>query len=412
MIYKISKNIWCLILTIILFLPSILYAQVDSLNVRDRILNSQESDQIFIQRTRNFILSSLNDNSISDAKQAYHYVINKYENEFTKPFWNDEKFLLGFWFGEYDYICEADSIENAIIMKIEQDINPTQDVLYPQSDMLSQQLRKITYNNRSTLLQKLDSLVEDREKHDYLTLFFDWLTFSVSEPTITEKKYLEYLHNNLTPRAEQFLSTYKSSVFRPFVKRHFRYIYTIGDWGYGYRLGLGSLMPSGNSEQYMKSEVSIDMAFELSWQDLMLDLGFTVGFPRPIKEPFIYDDEAWSTDVNYNYYTYYLTSGFVLSDAEYYKITPHIGISGVSMMIATGDKDKVDGDFSMHEVALKYGVSFDLKLGTGESYHTYNGLRFNLDYYNYLGDNTIMSGGMVGFSISWVGFARSIIRVF
>jgi hypothetical protein len=404
-----------LYLIILLFISSGLLAQQDSLNIHQKILESEESEQMLIQRTRNFILTKLKAANVNEAHEAYNFVIQKYEIESIKPFWITEKFLLGFWFGRYEILYCADSIENAIDFERKEHWNSSRGYLYPQRDKLALELRMISNKHRSELNQRIDSLVNDKEKHDFLILFLDWLTFNATEPEMTDKKEQEYLEKDLTPRAEEFLNLYKNSQFRPFVNRHFRYKYVLNDWGYGYYLGLGSLSPQGIAGQYLNSEFLLGMGFELSWCSTLLDLGFDIGIPVSIRKPFIHEGKTWNTDVRNNYYTFYISSGWIVEETNKFKLIPHIGIGGINMSVSEADKDKVGGNLSMTQAAIQYGVTCDIKLGIDniffkENIHRYSGISVGLDYYQFLGNNPIMSNGMLRFRISWIGFGRSILR--
>ena len=410
-----STSRWYVLVSILFLLSTIVQAQKDSLEIYNKIMNSEESDQMFIQRTRNFIFTSLKSAKISEAKQAYNYAVDKYENEFTKPFWIDEKFLFAYWFGKYEILFQADSIENAYYNKITVPRSSGSEYLYPHPDNLAMQLRYMTNRRRSKIIQLLDSLVVNEEKYDYLVLFFDWLTFNATDPVMSEEKQEEYLKNNLTPRAEEFLSFYKSSVFRPFVFKHFRYVFNLSNWGFGYDLGLGSLIPDGKSAEYLKPEILLGLDLDISWKNIWINLGYDIGIPVAIRKPFIYKNKNWETNVSHNYYTYYISPGFVVQETEFLKLIPNIGIGGIHMSVSEGDKDKVEGDFSMTEAVLKYGITCDFKFSRSESnyqknIYSYTGLRIGLDYFQFLGNNPVMSGGMLRFRILWVGFARSIFR--
>ena len=162
-----------LLIILLTFIHSNLFAQQDSLSIQQRILQSQETDQVMIMRTREFIFNKLKEDSVSQALEAYNYVINEYEKENVRSFWVEEKFLLSFWFGKYDLVYKADSIESAINSEIGNFGYSYQDLLYPQRDKMFVELRHMSNKNREKLIQRVDSLVSDGEKHDYLVLFFD-----------------------------------------------------------------------------------------------------------------------------------------------------------------------------------------------------------------------------------------------
>ncbi|MBI5474425.1 MAG: hypothetical protein HY961_18970 [Ignavibacteriae bacterium] len=405
----------CFVFLTLFLVPLLLEAQQDSASIRQRILESEESDQILIQRTRDFILNKLEDGRTNEAGEAFDYAVRKLEGASTKAFWITEKFLLGYWFGQYELLYSADSIETSADLERSEHSFSSREVLYPQQDKLSQVLEKLAHKHRSELVQRLDARVDDKEKHDYLVLFFDWLTLYSSEPEMTREKAQEYLEKNLTPRAEEFLANYKDSRFRPFVQRHFRYVYVLNDWGYGYFLGMGLLSPQSIAERYLKPEFTLGMGVDVSWKRALLDLGFDIGIPVAIREPFVYKGKSWNTNVRHNYYTYYLNAGYVIGETDFLKFTPRVGIGVLYMSVCDNDKEKAGGDLSMTQGAMQYGVACDLKLSvndsfSGENTHSYSGVRLGLDYFQFLGSNPIMSGGMLRFQISWSAFGRSILR--
>jgi hypothetical protein len=83
---------------------------------------------------------------------------------------------------------------------------------------------------------------------------------------MTDKEKDEYLEKKLTPRAEEFLALYKDTRFRPFIQRHFRYVYSLRDWGFGYYLGIGLLSPQGIAGQYLKPEGTLGLGLGVSWK--------------------------------------------------------------------------------------------------------------------------------------------------
>jgi len=98
----------------LLFFPIILVAQKDSIDIRKEIVESEESEQMLIQKSRNFIYNKLKAGNINDARDAFDYTINQYEKESIRPFWIVEKSLLGYWFGKYEILYVADSIDNFV----------------------------------------------------------------------------------------------------------------------------------------------------------------------------------------------------------------------------------------------------------------------------------------------------------
>jgi hypothetical protein len=144
--------------------PALLLAQQDTSDIRQRILESEDTDQMLIQKTRDFIYNRLRSGDIGEAHKAYDYAINHYEKESLKPFWLVEKSLLGYWFGEYEILYAADSIESTLA-------NDRKEYIYPQKDKLALELRKLCAERRVQSIQRIDSLVADREKRDYLILF-------------------------------------------------------------------------------------------------------------------------------------------------------------------------------------------------------------------------------------------------
>ncbi len=415
MVIKMSITKWFLGFICFLFISTILQAQQDSLNIQKKILDSEETDQIIIQRTRSFILNKLKSDNIDEAFEAYNYIIQKYKNEQVKPFWIIEQFLLGYWFGKYEIIYQADSIEYSIELGMREQWSSQLEYLYPQKDKLSLELKTISSTHRSEIIQRLDSLVNNNEKYNFLILFFDWLTFNSSELQMTPQEEQAYLEDNLTPRAEEFLDTYKESRFRPFVQKHFRFVYTLSDWGYAYHFGAGSLSPQSTVEIYLKPEFIFGMGFNLSWKDILMELGFDIGVPVTIRKPFIYEGRTWNTDVRHNYYTYYFAAGWTIWETKLFKLSPQIGIGGINMSVCDNDKYKAGGDFSMTQTAIQYGINYDVKLSIIDSFnkeniHSFYGVKIGFDYYHFLGDNPIMSGGMLRFRISCIGFIRSIIR--
>jgi len=397
------------------FTPSVLQSQQNSSNIRQRILASEEPDQMLVMRTRNFILRNLESGNINEAHEAYNYAVDKLESENTKPFRIVEKFLLGYWFGKYEIIYHADSIENSVDATGGNFFLPSRDYLYPQRDKLALELRIISKKHKSELLQRVASLVNHKEKQDFLVLFLDWLTFDAIESEISAEQAQDYLENDLTPRAEEFLASYKESRFRPFVKQHFRYVYVLNDWGFGYFIGLGSLGPKGTAEQYLKPEVTLGMGIDLSWRSMLMSLGFDIGVPVAIRKPFIYEGKAWNTDLRHNYFAFYAAPGWVLEDSKMFRFSPHVGIGAIHIAVAEADQGKPGGDVSMTQGAILYGMSCDIKLALIDSFfrensHSYSGVRVNLDYFQFLGNNPIMSGGMLRFNIAWIGFGRSILR--
>ncbi|MBK7501060.1 MAG: hypothetical protein IPI19_18785 [Ignavibacteriales bacterium] len=73
---KSSSSFSYLLLLIILLtiIHSNLFAQQDSLSIQQRILQSQETDQVIIMRTREFIFNKLKEGSLSQALEAYNYL--------------------------------------------------------------------------------------------------------------------------------------------------------------------------------------------------------------------------------------------------------------------------------------------------------------------------------------------------
>lgn len=404
-----------LLIILLTFIHSNLFAQQDSLSIQQRILQSQETDQVMIMRTREFIFNKLKEDSVSQALEAYNYVINEYEKENVRPFWVEEKFLLSFWFGKYDLVYKADSIESVINSELGNFGYSYRDLLYPQRDKMFVELRRMSNKNREKLIHRVDSLVSDGEKHDYLVLFFDRFAFNAVDSAMSYQDEMNYLENNITPRAEIFLAKYKDSQFKNFALKHFRFVYKLDDWGYGYQIGLGVLSPQSKASDYLNSEFTFLVNLNLSWKDLLLDLGFDMGIPRAIKKPFTYEQKDWNTDIRHNYLTYYLSAGLVAAETGFIKLTPHLGIGGMNMSVCEADKDKANGDFSMTQGFVQFGVTCDFKFGffpfsLEDNIHSYSGISLALNYNQYLGNNPVMQDEFLQLRVSWIGFVRALVR--
>jgi hypothetical protein len=396
-------------LIVLLLIPMTLPAQQDSLGIRYKTLKGIESDQMFIQLTRDFILSSLKAGNTTEAYEAYHSAEQNYSNTRFQPFWTYEKILLGYWFGEYDIVYMVDSIEYE------------EDKLFPLEDDLEMELTVISTENRSALMEQIDSLVSDREKHDYLMLFFDWFINGapgegrIRDELEVSKEDRDFLEKDLTPRAEAFLAAYNNSGFIPFVQKHFRYVYRPGSLGLGYHLGAGALIPQSAAGQYLSPEASLGGGLDISWGSILFELGAEVGIPAKIRKPFTYEGRTWNKDISPNYYTYSITSGLVVEESPSFKIVPHIGIGGINISIVDAEIEKAGGDLSMTEAAIQFGITWDIKLDLYSIFiksgmWSYSGVRLGIDYYQFIGSNPIMSGGMLRFVISLIDFTRPLIR--
>jgi hypothetical protein len=144
-------------------------------------------------------------------------------------------------------------------------------------------------------------------------------------------------------------------------------------------------------------------------------LGFDIGIPVSVRKTFIREGKVWNTDVKHNYYTFYLNAGWVVGESSTFKLSPHIGIGAINVSVCEADRDKVGGDLSMTQTVLQYGMACDLKLSVGnalraENTYSYNGIRFEFDYFNFLGSDPILSGGALRLRVSWIFFGRPIVR--
>lgn len=399
-----------------------LHSQQDSISIEKRILEAPESEQLVIMRTRSFIFNNLKEGNIAEAFEAYNYALTKFESEKVKPFKMMEKYLLCFWFGEYDLIYET-GVKETIIEPRFRDFYfddflnyNLRDKLTPLDDIMSVELRLLSNRNRTDIINRIDSLVFDNEKHDYLILFFDRFTFDETDSVMTYKQRQDYLENDLTPRAEKFLAKYKNSQFENFVRQNFRFVYALNDWGYGFQLGLGALIPQGTIGGYFKTEATLGIAFDISWKKLLFDIGFDIGIPSRPKRPFFYDEKNWLTEIKYNYYNFNLNTGFVAIENKLFKISPHLGIGVVNISVCEDDKNKTDDDLSMSQGIIQLGITSDFKRDLSgsqfeEDITSYLGFSLTLDYSQFLGNNPIMSDGMFRIRLSLIGFGRAILRV-
>ena len=412
---KFSFSIYSLFLVPFFLIPNFLQAQQDSLSIQQKIMESKESDQMIIMRTRNFIYNKLKTGNITDVANAFNYALRNYESEKVKPFWLDEKFLLSYWVGDYNLVYKADSLDNDFKSQVDYWGYPNRDILFPQKDELTVELGIMTNKNKTNLAENVDSLVSDNEKHDFLILFLDWLTFSATDSEMTYQEQRDYLVNDLTPRAEKFLETYKDSQFAPFVRKYFRYVYVLNNFGYGLQIGLGALMPQGEASNYLNTEYTLVMDFNLNWKRALFDFGVDMGVPRTLKKPFEYEGKFWNTDIKHNYYAFYLSAGYVAKETDFIKIIPHLGIGGINVSVCEEDKDKAGDDFSMTQAIVQYGITCDLKLGGSyftfePSTYSYSGISFSLNYNQFLGSNPVMTGGMLQLRITYTLFTREIVR--
>ena len=69
----------------------------------------------------------------------------------------------------------------------------------------------------------------------------------------------------------------------------------------------------------------------------------------------------------------------------------------------------------MTEAAIQFGITWDIKLDLYSIFiksgmWSYSGIRLVIDYYQFIGSNPIMSGGMLRLGISLIDFTRPLIR--
>ena len=98
-----------------------------------------------------------------------------------------------------------------------------------------------------------------------------------------------------------------------------------------------------------------------------------------------------------------------------FKLAPHVGIGAFEVSVCEADKNKPGGDVSMTQGTMQYGLTCDMKFETSDAYYrensySYTGVRVSLEYFQFLGNNPILSGGMLRFNLAWIGFGRSILR--
>ena len=289
---------------------------------------------------------------IESVKEIRRYLMEDVEDKNYVSLYTVENWLVLYWTNEYnDLLDDIKSLDSLRMAEYDAKIQPNKDLLYIK-------LKEASVENAETIRNRINESGLSSEYKMFLTLNFENLIADVQAD--------EYVIDTLNNFAEVFLSKYPDSEYSDFTRKHIRYKLISSDWGFGYELHLGyGIFTGALRDNYTNNAPLMGLALDIFYKKAELSLRCNFGFNKNRKD-INYSSGVFEKKSKTRTYFPEVSLGYAVADYDRFKISPFIGIGGVSISPTENVIKEIP---ELKEVSLKMttayliGVNLDIALG-------------------------------------------------
>lgn len=395
------KKTYVIVLLIILISSNILAYKS---SIEKEILSFEDTELEIIIKSRKLIKFKLADGDLNKAEEIVDYLETRLDINKTVSLFPEEQLLLELIFHDYAKVIDLfwDNLKY-----FETGYYSLEGKIYPPNDWLYLTLKDYILNNSQDLKEQLyNAQIKDQEK-EFIWLFTSWFLYDEN----SQENY-EYIND----QADLYLAKYpesSQSTYAEFIRTYIRYVYTLGNFGYGFDFFSGYGKFDGKLNEYFTSNVPIGVGFEISYKDIIFYLRDYIGVACKVRKEFEYK-ELWKKDLKQNVYMAEISVGYSLFENRKIKFTPFAGISGMAICPPEAIRKEEGNDVELNfSLAYDLGLNVDIKLQRGSGIQNEHWiLRFRSGYSmpNFKRLDEQFSGSMFYLNIGFGGYFRPIVR--
>ena len=229
----------------------------------------------------------------------------------------------------------------------------------PREDLLAARLVAFLKEASSEVFQSISRAdMSDTEKGFSRKLNFDYLTVD-SSPDFDSQSFLNVL-------ADSYLEKHPESVFEPYTRNYIRYQIVPSKWGFGFDFFSGYGKYTKELGENFGHHIPLGVAFHIQYNQFILYLRDYIGIGKT-RDDMTISSTTWEKDAKANFFIPEASIGYVIHDADRFKIAPYLGIAA-SLITPTErsiDENPEYKNVDVSATTYSCGMNVDLKLGSG-----------------------------------------------
>lgn len=387
---KVKSLITCGILLLVCF-------SITAQDIRNEILNYQDSNLIIIQNSRKMILESLDRWNIKKASEIKSYLDDEINTERYAVFTLGEELLLDMAIGDY--------VRPLIIAQYWDSLSTQYYGYPPVQDNFFGTLAKIAVDHRSVIQKNVEDIVVSGEQEDFLKLLFTYLIGIDPTQKISQ--------DSINIRAKEYLDHYQISPYNDFIQKNILYELEPTPLGLSFYIGSGFINLKGSTGDYLDPFVPAQLGLDVLYRRMLISLRITGGAGEFTDQVLVDGDTYNASDLRLNPLAVTVAAGFAVVDSRRIRVVPFLSLGGFSVSPVEEDSDY---DFDMSSFAYGPGLLADVKLwqwnnvsyayGYPSSMANEVGLRLSGEFLKHNFDNTVpkLEGTYCayGLSVYWI----------
>lgn len=358
--------------------------------IEQEILRHEETDLSLLGKARTVLIEALTNKDTAKAAKVLQYMESKFDSSKIVVLYPVERIFTGLWLKEYQSVFSC-------VLNPEFDSPDYTKKITPQRDLFYNDIKELSRKESTSLEEGIKGSTLPSYKKDFLLLLLRSMTMKDD----TEEEKADYW-KELNRQSDEYLSYYRDSEFRPFIRKYLRYVIKTSPWGYGYEFSVGYLSLPGTLSRHIDDFGLLSMAFESSYKSLYGCLRLDIGMAEKIRKEFS-SNGLWTDGMKVSEVGALLAFGPMISFGNRLTFTPNLGIGYMNFSPPDEERNKYGQEVSISFPAWSIGFNFDIPLGH-ESTWTY--LRFNVGHRSAMTNPGIAKGGYTFITIGLDLFGR------
>ena len=352
-----------------------------------------------IEKIRSLLLDAIIENDLIKIESLYYSLLD-FNNSNYISVYPGEEWLISYLLLDYEKVLNGIKtynlgFENTLYTKV-----------HPDEDFIFQKLKEQISSQLLLIKNQIRTSEFNSEQKEFLELNLDYL--------LTEVNYLNDNQTELNGLANNFLSRYPKSEYENYIREYVRYEMKVSKWGLGFEFFSGYGSFTNDLADKFKDNIPIGVAFDISYQNIVLYLRDYIGFSRTV-DSISFGSGTWRKNAQVRVFLPEASIGYNLIDNDLIKMAPFAGISSTHVSPTDHDREKYPeyDDVGLNfTTTFTYGVNLDLKIGSGsglivggpeKSYwfirlrYAYNQPQYSKKYNGFNGDFHYITIGFGGF---------------
>lgn len=381
------KTAYPLLIALLLLTAIPTFSQED---IRSEIMNYHESDFNFVNKARRLLGTHIKDGNVLEAAKVKNALLDEYNGEVLKAFYNWEYIHLLYAIGEYDTLMD-------FILDVDFNKSVSANVsTSAQTDNLGQVLRESILAYHDIVEIDINEVVEGDANKDFLILMLNDIAHMSPANSSERRAHIE----NINKLANLYLKNHPDSPYDKIVREDIRFEFTEADWGFYWDFGFGPGINNGKLGEILNGTgIGMEMILEYRYKKVLgqFELGF---MSKSLSNDINVNNTTWMRESYSTIGTYTLNAGYLLLENKRWSIYPLAGI-GYANVEADSEDSKEDPRLKKLRINSFYpqvGICIDFKYYMPDPFTSIKSpfgrlsLQYKYKIFNFEKDNPLFQG--------------------